>query len=350
MKKIFLGVIQMNKKVFFLSLCSLFLFFSCSTKYQKENIEKIINDGQFAKAERILKSDIYTKDEKEYYFNLIFDKKVKISVDKLYEGDWKYLTKMIKKNFFTQEQFDKILSSVYIWIPNIQTIMEKTGYLIPVNSFCGNYTVLETAVKEQNYEFIEELIKRGADLQLIDKSGQFNPLSFSIECKGDLSTAIFKLLLDNTPISSENFKPDKYGNTWYVEKLSHYGQWEMMKLFFENKEALNAFFNTNDCLKQICNLPVIFDFCDENSFLNINNIDLQFDYFESALESCNPKAVKMLMKLNVSPIVKSRDKVEIFFMSAYKTNDGIAWSGLSTDRYQELLELKPELDEYIKKW
>ncbi len=32
MKKIFLGVIQMNKKFFFLSLCSLFLFFSCKNK------------------------------------------------------------------------------------------------------------------------------------------------------------------------------------------------------------------------------------------------------------------------------------------------------------------------------
>ena len=326
------------------------LLISCSNNNSNEKIDKIISQGNFSKAERLIKSDSFTESEKEMYGNIIFNKKLEIAVDEAFKGDWKNLNKMIKKGNLSQEQYDMLLSSIYTWVRDIQVIMEKTNYLIPLDSYCANRTILELAVKEQKYDLIKILIEKGADLQLTDKEGQYNPLLLSIEFTTENSLKIFKLLLDNTIINSQYFKRNNYSSEWYVEKMIQCKQPEMLKLFFENSKATQAFLNTEECLQEICTYSHIFDYCDESLLLNVKNIDENYDYFLSALESCNPEAVKLLMKMNVSPIMKGEDAVDIFFDSCTRVNGGIAWPALSTGKYEELLELKPEIDEYVKKW
>ncbi|MGN0740483.1 MAG: hypothetical protein ACI4LX_09970 [Treponema sp.] len=315
----------------------------------RDDIVKKIKEGHFEQIEKELKSDFYTNSEKSFYYDLLFTKELECALAELEKGNWDYVNKIISKDWLEQKHLEKLFLTVH-QLHNLQTIMENTNYRLPVNNYYGNDTLALMAVREQCYDLLNWLINNGADLQLTDKENRYNPLFLSINFDNkNTSINIFKLLLEHTDIKSDVFKADEYGNKWYVTKMITANQFEMMKYFFEKENALNSFLETEDCLKDVCYYSCIFDYCNESDLLKIKNIDAQYDYFSAALDGCNAKAIRLLMKLTVSPVITDKKFIDSFFTSSH-TNGEIIWQGKFSDGYHDILALKPELDLYVKKW
>lgn len=323
--------------------------FSCSKKMNRHDVIKKIKQGHFEQIEKELKSVSYADNEKSFYYDLIFTKELECAMAELTSENWNSVNKIISKAWLEPKHLEKLFLTVH-QLYNLQTIMENTNYRFPVNNYYGNDTLALIAVKEQNCGLLEWLINNGANLELTDKENRYNPLFISINFDNkNTSINIFKMLLEHTDIKPDAFKADEYGNKWYVTKMITNNQFEMLNYFFEKENALDTFLETDDCLKDVCYYSCIFDYCNDSDFLNIKNIDAQYDYFSDALDGCNSKAIQLLMKLNISPIITDKKFIDSFFTSSH-TNGEITWQGKFSDEYHDIIVLKPELDAYVKKW
>ncbi len=338
----------LNNKIF-ITIFVTFFIVSCNTKFDRKKIVQNIRNCNFDKVELALKSGSYTDEEITFYRKLIFDKQLDIALQEIKKSDWNYVKTILSKKEFTDNQYSKLITSIYQIVPNLKIILDNIDYQIPVNTYCGEDTLSEIAVKEQDYDLLKLLIEKGADLTLTDKNNKYNPLFLSIEFHKQNSFEIFKLLLENTIINDIYFEPDNHGNKWYVSKLVLNNQVQMLKVFFESSNNKELFLQTQDCLKDVCAYLCLFDYFNESDFLKIKNIDKQYDYFAEALYGCNPQAIRLLMKLNVSPVITNEKFIDAFLSDSH-TNGDIIWQGVYSDGYKEILLLKPVLDGYIQKW
>lgn len=265
------------------------------------------------------------------------------------ENDIAGIQKILDKNGFTQDEYNSFATLIYLKNKNLDLILKLIPHGLPVNTYCGNETLLQKAVLEQNLNTVKFLLSNNASVLMFDKSENNTALSLSIQQRGKNSEKIFANLFDN--VSNTDFCKDdkedliiKNSVMWYYLQIIEQNQNNFLRLFLNNEFVYNEIINNKNTLSFVAKYRDMF--CEENfSVLKQKlKIDENFEYYKTAIVNLNVDALKYLIKNNV-PMKESINEIDSL-LSSYDGNEQIQPALSASEEMLELNKMKPVLREY----
>lgn len=338
-------------KIFSLvSIIFIFNIISCNTSCD-EKAKRLIEKNQISEAEQLLKENKI--ENKILIENLLYEKLSANILLAAKRGDCECIKGVFLTHDFSEEQYNEICTKIYGATKNYNILFELLNSGLPVNSYCCEDTLLCCAVKNQNVENVIKLIQMNADVNLKCKNNLYNPLYLSIQYKTAQSFDIFKILLDHTNVSNDDFF--KYSSDdelsvsgWYFERLIKYDQKEMFDHFYNNPEYKKLIYSNSYTLKVLADNNNYSKYVDNDIFNTNLRIDSEYDYFWSAISHLNYEIIPFLMDMHISPFISGEDCILNFLEGPHYM--GVYYLDTQSENYPKLMALKPALENYIVNW